>query len=111
MLEGLWTFRFRRGEDRGAGVIVFETGRLFGGDSSFYFLGTYTVENGFLSGEVEVTRHAELSQFIFPRFDSGTIKLSGPMTEPHMTLTGHLAPDTRQHIAVICTRRTDLPNP
>lgn len=32
-IEGLWTIDFFSGDGTGAGVIVFETRRVFGGDS------------------------------------------------------------------------------
>lgn len=39
------------------GVVVLETGRLFGGDSWFAYTGTYTLNGGTVSGQIHVLRH------------------------------------------------------
>lgn len=59
-IEGLWTIVFSGQFGAGAGVVVFETGRIFGGDTSMYYIGDYEVKNGFLSGNVRVRVHAEV---------------------------------------------------
>jgi hypothetical protein len=47
MLEALWSVGFITGQGlHGAGVVIFETGRVFGGDSYFYWVGSYRVGAG-----------------------------------------------------------------
>jgi hypothetical protein len=41
-----------------AGVVVLETNRLFGGDSSYYYTGSYVGKNGRLTARVEVKHYA-----------------------------------------------------
>lgn len=42
MIEALWTVEYGTGETwKNGGVLVFETGRVFGGDSFFYVTGDY----------------------------------------------------------------------
>jgi T3SS negative regulator,GrlR len=45
------------GTYRNGGVIVLETGRVYGGDSGYYYVGTYSVKDGQLTGEVKVVKH------------------------------------------------------
>lgn len=54
-LEALWTIEFQTADGwQNGGVVVLETGRVFGGDSQYYYLGKYE-----LSGdEVEATIRA-----------------------------------------------------
>jgi hypothetical protein len=110
-LEALWAITFGTGQDEGAGVIVFETGRLFGGDTSFYYVGRYeyNTRDQTITGEVEVVRHVNFQRFIFPDRDGGHIRVSGRFSEPNMTLTGHLVEDPRQRIEVHCRHLVDLP--
>jgi T3SS negative regulator,GrlR len=110
-LEALWAITFGTGEDTGSGVIVFETGRIFGGDTSFYYLGRYSYNprDQTLSGEVEVVRHSAFQHFIFPGFDGGRVQLRGQVAEPEMILTGHLTQDPQQRIAVHCRHLANLP--
>lgn len=43
-IEALWTVTFGSNLGMsGAGVVVFETGRLFGGDPDYIYLGKYDV--------------------------------------------------------------------
>jgi hypothetical protein len=112
MLEALWSVKFGTNQQfYGAGVIVFETNRIFGGDTCFYYIGhfTYNVRDQTVSGEVEVKRHAPGLPFIFPPYNEGTVILQGTVSTPTMMLTGHLAGDPSQAIAVHCTKLAALP--
>jgi hypothetical protein len=44
-LEALWTAEFIAEEGTGAGVVIFETGRILGDDSSYYYLGRFEVSS------------------------------------------------------------------
>jgi hypothetical protein len=110
-LEALWAVTFGARQDYGSGVVVFETGRIFGGDTSFYFIGRYDYNprDQTISGEVEVTRHAPGLPFIIPRREGGHYQFSGHVAEPTMILTGRLVEDPRQTMAVHCRHLHDLP--
>jgi hypothetical protein len=45
-------------------VVVLETNRLFGGDSGYYYVGSYAGKNGLLTAQVRVTHYAGLQQSI-----------------------------------------------
>lgn len=62
MLEALWTIYFGDATVPGmqpgmsnAGTAVLETGRVFGGDSQYYYLGTFAVNDRVLSGTARIT--------------------------------------------------------
>ena len=56
-VEGLWTVEFQvEGGWTNGGVVVLNAGRLFGGDSQYYYLGTYAITGETLQGELQV-RH------------------------------------------------------
>jgi hypothetical protein len=60
MEEALYTVEFGNvgsSEFKNAGVVVLETGRVFGGDGGYYFVGTYAVDHGQLSASIDVTKH------------------------------------------------------
>ena len=47
IIEGLWTAEFGSTAGRfGGGVVVFRDGRVMGGDSGYYYLGTYSLVTG-----------------------------------------------------------------
>lgn len=58
MLEALWTIEFEvAGGWQNGGVLVFETGRIFGGDSQYYYLGTFNASGGSVTAELRVTHY------------------------------------------------------
>lgn len=44
-------------EYRNGGVVVFETERVFGGDSGYYYVGSFNVKNNELSGTARIVKH------------------------------------------------------
>lgn len=58
--EALYVVQFgdvAGGTFRNGGVIVLETGQVFGGDSGYYYLGKYEVRDSKISAEVKVVKH------------------------------------------------------
>ena len=46
-------------------MVVFETGRVFGGDTSFFYIGSYELTQTRVSGRVRVKRHSESLPSVF----------------------------------------------
>lgn len=49
---------YRRWEKNNAGVVIFETDRIFGGDSWYYYTGTFEAKNGKLTARLKSTHYA-----------------------------------------------------
>ncbi len=110
MIEASWTVEFISTERNiGAGVVIFETNRIFGGDASYYYLGDYRIKDGQLTSKVRVKHHSGEHLSIFGELKEFTIHLSGKIEVPVMTARGYLEEDPSLKIAVRCTRRADLP--
>src|SRR6266849_2061177 len=57
-IEALWTVDFDTASGWvNAGIVVLETGRIFGGDSQFYYLGHYALDRQEISGTARVTQY------------------------------------------------------
>ena len=57
-LEGMWTVDFETAAGvRNGGVIVLTGGRILGGDSGMYYVGTYSTVGSTMEGEVQITRY------------------------------------------------------
>jgi len=111
MAEALWSLEFNWGKKvYEADVIIFEAGRLFGGDSSYYFSGKYEIaDNEVLKAEAKIIHYA--GEF-FPIFGKGKrhkVILEGHANFPVMDLMCYSVDDPNQTIHVRCTKRTDLP--
>ena len=75
-VEALYVIRFRRAGDKtpgeyktGQGVIVLETERVLGGDSTYVYVGTYVIGATAISGRIEAHRHGS-DEDVHPVFDA-----------------------------------------
>ena len=69
-VEACWTVRFGPAND--GGVAVLESGRIYGGDSGYAYLGSYEVDGERVAGRLTIIRHNPQIRSIFgnaARFD------------------------------------------
>ena len=57
MRNGLYKVHFTTQLGSGAGVVVLRDGRLYGGDSSMYYVGDYTLNGDHFTADVRTDRH------------------------------------------------------
>jgi len=110
-VEALWTVEFISNlQVFGSGVAVLETGRIFGGDAKYYYLGEYNVDpNGLVNATVRVTHFAGEPYSIFGNVKTFSLLLSGKVNVPEMELSGFVAGSPQLRIALRMTKREDLP--
>ncbi|UAN04394.1 GrlR family regulatory protein [Achromobacter mucicolens] len=111
MLEAMWTVRFRRpGIDFGAGVIVLESGRAFGGDSSFSYIGSYAVspDGNAVTIKIRVSRHAPGLENVFG-LDDFDLTLVGTPSRENLALSGSVDQQPAFRLDVLARRKAELP--
>lgn len=110
MLEAMYGLEFESNlNDGGYGVVVLETGRIFGGDSSFVYIGSYKMEGELLIADVKCTNDREMMESIFGNIRQFNLKLEGLPQQHEFILHGHMAENPSMKIAVKFTRRAELP--
>lgn len=110
MIEALYGIEFQSNTgDAGYGVVVLETGRILGGDSSFVFVGGYKVENNIVHANVKCTNDRKLLQSIFGNFDEFNLHLEGKPSDSEFILQGYMVEDPSMKIDIKLTRRAELP--
>ncbi|WP_024461504.1 GrlR family regulatory protein [Marinimicrobium sp. LS-A18] len=112
MIEALYGIEFvSNSNDGGFGVAVLETGRVFGGDSSFVFIGSYESSNGNVTARIKCTNDRKLLQSIFGDINEFNLELSGTPDKEHkeFILQGHMVENPSMKIGVKLTRRAELP--
>jgi hypothetical protein len=58
-VEALWLDEFITNKGNyGTGVVIFETNKVFGGDSMYYYLGTFKAGGDSIAGEVNIGHNA-----------------------------------------------------
>lgn len=53
-LDGFWIVKFTAAQVYGSGVVVFSNGKIFGGETGFYYLGTYEAEGRIVKARIIV---------------------------------------------------------
>src|SRR4051812_25549137 len=53
-VDGLWIVQFTAKEIYGSGVVVLSSGKLFGGETGFYYIGSYEADGKVLQARVMV---------------------------------------------------------
>ena len=113
MIEAMYGITFVSNTDNnnngGYGVVVLETGRVLGGDSSFIYVGNYVVENGTIKAEVKCTNDRESLDSIFGNLKEFNLNLEGEINNKEFIVNGYMVENPEQQIAVKFTRRAELP--
>jgi hypothetical protein len=106
MIEGLWTVEFRTSiGGMGFGTIIFEKGRVAGGDSGYYYIGSYTLDQDKLTGEVTIQRYNPTGVSVFGPLERGDVKVSGTIQGSSMTVSGQLIQNPAIEITIKGAKR------
>ena len=111
MLEALWSVEFQSSFGiHGNCVVVFETGRVFGGDSAMIYVGSYRVEGGTIYADINVNKYAHVPGMTSViGFDSFNLKVTGKPGQNMMILSGHVVEDPLRTMTIRAVRRAELP--
>lgn len=113
MLEALWSVEFiANTQIHGAGVIVLESERIYGGDSQYFYLGKYktTGDNGdILNAEITVTHYHGIPFSIFGTLQKFTVKLTGKCRPDTFEMQGFLVENPALKLGVRLTNQAKLP--
>jgi hypothetical protein len=109
MIEGLWSVTFSTPEGvAGSGVAVFESQRIFGGDSMYYYLGHYAVANAEVQGTVEVIHYAGPPWNVLGQLERITLSFRGALKEGSFS-TAASDPTGQAHLGMVFSRLANLP--
>ncbi len=112
VLSGLWTIELSTNTgDMPGGVFIFQKGRIYGGNSGFFYLGNYITEGDVISAKVEVVNSSSASNPVFGSLKNSTLILSGRIQAPDMELTGRLSAKPALKIFVNCMKQADICEP
>jgi hypothetical protein len=109
MIEALWAASFSTQHAVFAsGVVVFEGGRIFGGDGNYYYLGDYVVAGTTVSGKVEVTHYAGPPNSVLGPNHKLTLEFKGQITGNTMHGDGVTVSKPQMPLTISCRRLENL---
>ena len=114
MIEGLWSISFSTVEqpqnDVGAGVVVFETLRIFGGDSVYFYTGNYSiVKENQIEASVSVNHYYGPPLSIFGPLAKCTIIIDGSIAADEFYVQGYVKENPVLKLIVKFVKRAELP--
>lgn len=110
MINGFWTVRFRAKDVRiGEGVITTINGKIYGGDSCYKYIGSYTENDGSISARLRISKYSDLANLqSVVDIDNFSLFLSGKVKSDSIYLDGELPSDPNNRFEAILTRITDI---
>lgn len=92
MIEGLWTVEFRTNAGTsGGGVVILRDSKVAGGDTGYYYMGSYSVDDGNIQAVLEIKRYRAGHVSVFGAADRLQLALSGKTDGSSMDLSGRVA--------------------
>ena len=110
MIEALWSVEFVSDVGMyGAGVAVFETGRILGGDSMYTYVDSYKVDRDMVQAEIEVTHYAGQPLSVFGPARQFKLSVTGKADRNAFQVVGNRVDAPDRKIVIQLTRRAELP--
>lgn len=110
MLSGIYSVSFESNQRAfGTGVAVFtDDGRVGGGDETYLYQGTLSVNGESASGQVRVAHYQGPRNSIFPGVDQYNLCVSGNVSGPQITLNGFMVERPDLKVALRCKKISEL---
>ncbi len=89
MLEALWSVIFVvPGGNYGAGVVVLENGTVRGGDSNYFYVGTFSVKDNVITAEASINHYFGAPNNVFGNVQKTQVTLSGKIDYDTFDVSG-----------------------
>ena len=106
-VEGFWLVQFTGVQGWGGGAVTLIGGQLFGGDSGFFYTGSYKTQNDTLNARIHVRRYIDSVATVMGR-DEFDLELTGIKQGNTITITGAI-PGTSLRLKGTLVKQGNLP--
>jgi hypothetical protein len=93
MLNGLWSVIFNippsGTANNGNGVVIINNGKIYGGDSNYYYTGNCEIEDKLFTAEVKVTHYAGPYNNVFGEFKEVNVNVKGEADRHEFEANGY----------------------
>lgn len=113
-IEAFWKVGFASNHnDAGAGVVIFDSGKIYGGDSGFYYKGNYSVEGKNVTAKIRVKNYFPGFPSVFGNLKEFTLIFDMPVTAGDINgsqfmINGYMEENPKNHINIGFTRIESL---
>jgi len=109
MVEGFWIVQYEGMQGNGGGVVVLTKGKVFGGDTGYYYLGSYESRANSVTVRVAVKNFIASIPSVVGITGDFELSIEGTVEGSMIRGTGRLVGINRPGVAVKLTKRADLP--
>lgn len=108
MLDGFWILQIETPQLTSGGVCVFIQGKIFGGDSGFTWVGTYSGDDRIIKARVHVHNFDPAIQSVLGVTGDYDMHFSGNVKGDEIVGTALLANQPQHSLGVRLTKRANL---
>ena len=109
MVDGFWIVQYEGMQGNGGGVVMFTKGRVFGGDTGYTYLGTYTTKGHSVRARVSVRNFIAGIPSVVGVTGDFELSIEGTVEGDTIRATGSLVGVQRPGIVLRLSKRSDLP--
>ncbi len=109
MIDGFWLVQFEGMQGNGGGVVVFIKGQVFGGDSGYYYTGSYEISAALVKAHVQVRNFLPAVPNVLGVKGDFELSVTGTLEGDVIRGTASLVSPKGIGIAVKLTRKAMLP--
>jgi hypothetical protein len=107
-VDGFWTVQFTGAEVYGSGVAVLANGKLFGGESGFYYIGSYEADGKVLKARVMIRNFDPAVQSGFGIVGDYEMDVSAVLEGENMTGTAMITNQPQHSLGIRLTKKANL---
>ena len=107
-LDGLWIAQFTGKEVSGSGVVVFSNGKLFGGETGFYYIGTYESDGKVVKARVMIRNFDPALPSGFGIPGDYEMDVSAVLQDDKITGTAMIAHQPQHSLGIRLTKKANL---
>ena len=109
MIDGLYAARFGSNLGNiGTGVVIFDGGRLHGGDASYFYKGKFRLDDSRIIATVDVVHYAGQPNSVFGPAREFRLTLNGVINPQGFSLAGQVADHPTLMINIDVRKISDL---
>jgi T3SS negative regulator,GrlR len=107
-VDGFWIVQFTGTEVYGSGVVVFSNGKLFGGETGFYYVGTYESDGKVVKARVMIRNFDPTMPSGFGIVGDYEMDVSAMLQDDKIVGTAMIANQPQHSLGIRLTKKANL---
>ncbi|HUC30004.1 MAG TPA: GrlR family regulatory protein [Candidatus Acidoferrum sp.] len=107
-LDGLWIVQFTGKEILGTGVVVFSNGKLFGGETGFYYIGSYESDGKMVKARAMIRNFDPAIPSGFRILGDYEMDVSAKLQDDKLTGTAMIVGQPQHSLGIRLTKKANL---